>query len=399
MVEEAREQALGLFVDASFGQESSGEGRVLCGSELLGFMRFASAVGAPFRRFAVIARGSGAAGATHPLPAGVELVPLPGYPSLRALGAVAQALPETVRRMWRALDDLDVVWVSGVNPMGLVLAGLATIRRRRVVLLIRQDSPAYFRARLPDRRWAPLLAPLAALDVLFRALARRLPVTVVGAEVARRYGAPRPGVLEMRVTLLERRQLATAARAGEWQQPARLLTVGRIEPEKNPLAVARALELLTAGGGDYRWTWAGDGRLTSELRAAADRAGVGGRLELPGFIPFGEELLSLYREADAFVHVSLTEGLPGVILEAMGAGLPIVATDTGGVKAALGGGEAGLLVPPGDPQALANAIECLASDGSMRDRLASAALRRAEAATIETESERVTRFIAAGGAP
>ena len=75
-------------------------------------------------------------------------------------------------------------------------------------------------------------------------------------------------------------------------------------------------------------------------------------MHTPGFIPYGDELLGHYREAHAFVHVALTEGVPQVLYEAMGSGLPIVATDVGGISAALAGGERGLLVPPRNPGAL-----------------------------------------------
>ncbi len=370
---------------------------MFCGEELYGFMRFGCAVGERFERFALIARGTDdAVRVVHQLPVGVELIALPHYSSLRHLGGVLRALPATVREMWRALDGLDAVWVSGVNPLGLVLVFLAGMRRRRVVLLIRQDSPRYFRSRLPSRLWAPLLAPLRLLDLCFREIGRRARTTVVGSEMAQRYRAPRPNVLEMRVTLLERGQLATKPDDSAWEGTVRLLTVGRIEPEKNPLVVIEALaRLQQEGGRSYEWTWAGEGRQAAPMREAADAAGVGSRLALPGFVPFGPELLELYRGADAFVHVSLTEGVPGVIYEAMGSGLPIVATDVGGIRAALDDGAAGLLVPPADASALVAAIRRLAADPALRRELAAGALRLAGAVTIESESERVASFISA----
>jgi glycosyltransferase involved in cell wall biosynthesis len=389
-------RGLGLFVDAAFLRDGE---RVLCGEELYGFMRFACAVGERFERFALIARETeDAAAAGHELPAGVELIALPDYGSLRRLGGLLRALPATVRRMWRALDGLDAVWVSGVNPLGLVLAALAGLRRRRVVLLIRQDSPRYFRSRLPSGRWAPLLVPLRLLDLCFRLIGRRARTTVVGSEIAEHYRAPRPNVLAMRVTLLERGQLAAAPPDSDWAGTVRLLTVGRIEPEKNPLLAVEALaELNRHGGRAYAWSWAGEGRLTAEMRAAADAAGVGSQLDLPGFVPFGPRLLGLYRGADAFVHVALTEGVPGVIYEAMGSGLPIVATDVGGIRAALGGGAAGLLVPPEDPPALVAAVQRLAEDPGLRHDLAARALALAGEATIESESARVASFISSPG--
>jgi glycosyltransferase involved in cell wall biosynthesis len=387
---------LGLYIDGAF--RTAPDGAVYSGTELFGFMRFACAVGRRFDRFVLIARGTGDDTTTaERLPPGVELSPLPFYPSLRALGAVARAAPATLRSMWRALDGLDAVWVSGVHPLGLAMALIGLARRRRVVLLIRQDSPAYFRTRARGRAQRALLVPLDALDWAFRALGRRLPVTVVGPELAGAYRAPRPNVLEMHVTLLERDQLAPAPRDGGWGDRVELLTVGRIEPEKNPLLLADAIaELERSAPGRFSLTWVGEGRMAGALRERMAELGLADRLGLPGFVPFGEGLLERYRSADAFVHVALTEGVPGVLLEAMGSGLPVVATDVGGVRAALGEGAsaAGLSVPPDRPEALAEAILRLDRDPGLRERLASAALERARSLTLESESARVARFVA-----
>ena len=374
---------------------------MLCGDELLGFMRFAAAVGSKFERFAVIARAGTAedAGDWEALPSEIELVPLPHYASLRSIGRMLAVLPATARRMWRALDDLDAVWVSGVNPLGLMMAVLAGLRRRRIVLLIRQDSPRYFRSRLPSARWAPLLLPLRGLDLCFRLIGRRARTTVVGGEIAEHYGAPRANVLDMRVTQLDRAHLAAEPRGADaWGDPVRLLSVGRLAAEKNPLLAVEALAELNRGPGPgFVLTWAGEGPLADPMREAARAAGVSPLLTLPGFVSFEGGLVDLYREADAFVHVSLTEGVPGVILEAMGSGLPIVATDVGGVREALDDGGAGLLVPPRDPAALVSAVRSLAGDPELRAGLAARALELAGATTIESESERVAKFISASG--
>ena len=100
----------------------------------------------------------------------MRLHPLPHYGSLRDLLGVARAIPPTIRALWRALGKVDLVWISASNPIGLILAGLAFLRRRRVAVLVRQDSMDYFRRRLPSRRWAPLLAPLWLVDWMYRAL-------------------------------------------------------------------------------------------------------------------------------------------------------------------------------------------------------------------------------------
>src|SRR3954469_5188151 len=145
----AQVKRVGLYLDAAFRR--SGEGDTLTlyrGAGAFGFMHFAAAVGRHFGRLSVIARETAdPEECPNPLPPGLDLVPLPYYPSLRSVGRVLAATPGPLRAMWRALADLDAVWVTGVHPLGLLLAILARMRGKRVVLLIRQDSPRYFRHR------------------------------------------------------------------------------------------------------------------------------------------------------------------------------------------------------------------------------------------------------------
>ena len=108
--------------------------------------------------------------------------------------------------------------------------------------------------------------------------------------------------------------------------------------------------------GRYHLTWVGRGPLESDVLALAGRLGVLERITFHGYVAFGEELFDLYRKADMFVHVSLTEGVPQVIVEALACGTPVVATAVGGVEAAFGTPGAALLIPPADKRALVAAI-------------------------------------------
>ena len=383
---------LGLFVDASFRSEG---GRVFCESSADAFGRFAAAVGERFDSFTIIGRGTDdPAAAPYPMEEGVQLHPLPHYGSLRDLLGVARAIPATIRELWRALNKVDMVWVSASNPIGLLLAGLGILRRRRVAVLVRQDSMDYFRRRLPSRRWAPLLAPLWVVDWMYRALARRVPTTVVGPEIAATYDASRYNVLDFIVSLIETEQLAESPQDREWSDPVRLLTVGRVEQEKNPLLILDVLEELESEApGHYLATWAGEGAMRQEVLEEAERRGLSDRIEMPGFVQFGEPLFALYREADVFVHTSLTEGMPGVLVEAMAHGLPIVATDVGGIRTQSGNGKAALLVPPADAKGLAAEIRRLEGDRSLRVQIASAGLEYARYVTLEAQAGRVANFL------
>src|SRR4051794_4025156 len=390
---------VGLYLDAAFRRSSDGGGETLYrGAGDFGFMHFAAAVGRHFGSLSVIARETDdVAECPNALPTGLELVPLPYYRSLRSVGKVVMATPRTLRAMWKALADLDAVWVTGVHPLGLLLAILARLRRKRVVLLIRQDSPRYFRHRASGILGLAILAPVYLMDLAFRTMARRLPTTVVGAHVAQRYGAPRPNVLEMHVNLLGSGDLVERPSEADWSGPVSLLTVGRVDREKNPMLVPRLLEALERrDAGRFHLTWIGEGPLSAPLAEEVARRGLAHSLTLPGYVPFGPELIEQYRNSHAFVHIALTEGVPQVLFEAMGSGLPIVATEVGGVAAALQSGEAGLLVPAGDAEALAGAILRLSDQPELRNTLATRALELAGRETIETESARVAEFIRGG---
>src|SRR5205807_4507369 len=112
-----------------------------------------------------------------------------------------------------------------------------------------------------------------------------------------------------------------------------------------------AMSLLTSHP-DVHLAIAGRGDLADALSARARELGVAGRLHLLGL---RSDVADVLAAADLFVLPSLSEGLPLALLEAMFAGLPIVASRVGEIPTALVDGECGVLVPPGDPAALAAA--------------------------------------------
>jgi glycosyltransferase involved in cell wall biosynthesis len=358
------------------------------------FLRFAAEVAGRFDGFVLFARvvPSEAGDERLLLPPDVDVVQLPDYGSLRRLGAVARAAFRTAAAFWRGLSQVDVVWAFGPHPFQLLLVVLARLRGRRVVIGVRQDTPAYFRARLPSRRWKPVLAPVLAMDQIHRLLARRVPATVVGTANAARYGKGR--VLAMTPSLVRASDVVATPPARDWEDEIVLLTVGRIDAEKNPFLLVEGLAALErTRPGRFRVRWVGVGPLAEAVARRADEAGVGDRFELVGYVPFGPELLELYRRAHAFVHVSLTEGVPQVLTEALASGTPIVATDVGGVAAALESGGAGLLVPPDDADALVASVLRLTDDEALRERLVGRGLELARERTLDAEADRVAAFL------
>jgi glycosyltransferase involved in cell wall biosynthesis len=235
----------------------------------------------------------------------------------------------------------------------------------------------------------------ALLEGTYRALGRRWPVVVVGPELARNYGRGRR-VLPITVSLVSEDQMVELddALAKSYDGELVALSVGRLEREKNPLLLADVLASLHARDPRWRLVIAGEGPLEGELRARLERLGVAGAAELRGYVPIDGGLAELYRSSHAFLHVSWTEGLPQVLFESFAAGLPVVATEVGGVPDAASG--AALLVPPGDAERPAAELQRLADDPRLRERLIEAGLARVREHTLEAESRRVAEFLAEG---
>ena len=189
------------------------------------------------------------------------------------------------------------------------------------------------------------------------------------AEGERRIGLER-GTCTASRTVVIRNAVADAAAASLAGDPPVVLSVGRLKEPKDFSTLAQALARLD--GVPHRALVAGDGPDRPALEEEIARLGVA--LELPGERDDVPELLAA---VDVFVLSSRSEGMPISILEAMAAGLPVVASAVGGVPELVVDGETGVLVPPGDPDALAEALRRLLQDPELRRRLGAGGRERA----------------------
>jgi len=176
------------------------------------------------------------------------------------------------------------------------------------------------------------------------------------------------------------------------------LAVGNLYPVKGHDSLLEALGLLASRFPALHVAIAGRGELEPLLRARAHALGVADRFHLLGL---RSDVANLLAGADLFVLPSRSEGLPLALIEAMLAGKAIVASSVGEVGSVLNGGagHAGLLVPPGDAAALAQALSQLLTDPSEVQRLAAAAARRAEDYTLTKMTERYVALYSSLASP
>ena len=134
-----------------------------------------------------------------------------------------------------------------------------------------------------------------------------------------------------------------------------LVTVGRLDRQKNPLLLVEAFRQLEASMPDLRLLFVGDGVLRRQLEQRIARYGLASKVRLAGVQP-AHEIARYLRGADLFVLSSAYEGMPIVVLEALGSGLPVTATDVGEVARVVRPGVNGELVTSQNPGSLARAI-------------------------------------------
>jgi glycosyltransferase involved in cell wall biosynthesis len=357
------------------------------------FALFVAALAPKLERVVVIGRQDPNGHSRYPL-GEVELVPLPHYPSLSHTLPAIRGMLGSLRPFWRALDELDCVWILGPHPLAFPFALMARLRRRTVVLGVRQDSVSYMRSRHPGSRFRIGLQRL--METGFRALARRWPVVVVGPALAEAYGRSR-ALLEISVSLIREDEIASPEDAAgrDYSGELRALSVGRLEAEKNPLALADVLADLRRMDDRWRLVICGEGALREALERRLEELGLAGAAEVKGYVPHDRGLAPEYRGAHALLHVSWTEGLPQVLFEAFAAGLPVAATDVGGIRAAVG--DAALLAPPGNSARMAGSLARIGREEELRASLVGAGLKLAHLHTVESESAKVAGFIRSAG--
>jgi len=185
--------------------------------------------------------------------------------------------------------------------------------------------------------------------------------------------------------------------SGEWL----IGWVGRMAAVKDPLNLARAFVRAVDSSKKLRLVLVGDGALREALHAMLDRSGVRERVWFAGE---RADIAQILGGLDCFVLPSLAEGVSNTILEAMATRLAIVATRVGGNAELIESGTTGLLVPPADSEALAQAMLRYAADPALARRHGKAARRVAQgrfslARMVSDYSSLYERALAAAGVP
>lgn len=325
-------------------------------------------------------------------------------------GGAEWALVRIVTGLDRSRWEPQVISLSDRGPLaepledaGIPVTALGAGRVRSPVGLWR--ATAGLTRCLRDQQPAVLQTFLFHANVAGRLAARRagVPVVVSGIRVAEKRGRWRlnldhwtdryvdrhvcvsravaefsireSGLPESKVVVIpngvdvERFQAAAPVNLTEFGVPEShrvILSVGRLDEQKDPLGLLTAFEGVSTECADVHLLFVGHGPLESDLKAAVESSGLTGRVHLAGW---QADVPGLMKAAELFVLASRWEGMPNVLLEAGAAGIPVVSTRVEGADEIITSGESGVLVGISQPEELAEAIRnCLQNAVEARHR-------------------------------
>jgi glycosyltransferase involved in cell wall biosynthesis len=315
-----------------------------------GYLRRYAAAFEGVRYFSYLPESLGAFTADPELLARVTLLPGGGHPWLYTL-----RLPFRHRRALAGCSVLRVFQITGAVP---------AIVARRWLGVPFVTTYGFWYSALARSRFTRLLRGAVESAALAAADAVIVTTPALEAHVRRRRPRARVHLLPNGVDTDLFHPIPRPAPAAR-----EVLYVGRLSDEKNLVTVVEAAARVDADGRPVRLTFVGDGPARAALQARSRALGVD--LHVRPFVPHAD-VAPIMAAADAFVLASFTEGHPKVLLEAMAAGVPCVASDCEGNRALVSDGQTGLLFDPHRPEQLAAHLTRVLTDPTLAAGLGAA---------------------------
>lgn len=311
----------------------------------------------------------------------LEIVPTSFFSGIADyLVRAAYLAPRNWGPIERAIAEADLLWLR--LPASNALLALAATRRHRVPYFVWLAGSAAGVARAQHRPWPLGWAARAvggAYDAVGALAARSGPLITLDADL-----------FASVVSQAEVEQTRAMAAPMRGSSPWRVVWAGRMAGGKGLPELVEAIQLLVDGGSDVTLVLIGDGPSRPSIERLLARLPAE-RVEDYGYVGDRDAYMTLLRSGDVLVHPSRAEGVPKVLVEAMAAGLPIVAADAGAVRGVLDDGGRGRIVRQGDIPALASALGELLDEPAQRAVLRQRALDWAADHTSEAQAHRLVR--------
>jgi glycosyltransferase involved in cell wall biosynthesis len=321
-------------------------------------------------------------------------------PRQDGMAGALRALPQTAALLWRAIGDAAIVHSGVVGwpyPLGWLANPMAVLRRKKLVIVVESATwrltgsaddnwKRRLRARISEAiaRWSVNHADLSLFthpgyrDTLMRngaGAAEIAPASWINGEDL----------------------LSNAAAAHAWELKrggsVKLLFAGRLTADKGVDLLLQALRLLDERGAAINLDIVGDGALLETCRHFVRQHMGAVSVRVLDLVPYGPAFFELVRGYHAVVIPSMSDEQPRVIFDAYAQAVPVIASDTDGLRPHVLPDETGWIVPRGNATALANALALAAGSGAGLERMGLNALENARSSTHQAMHERRWRLL------
>src|SRR5690554_4096935 len=190
---------------------------------------------------------------------------------------------------------------------------------------------------------------------------------VNGNGLSRLYKGMESNVEEIRSATLSTKEILFNKTSEKSFKKPNLIYVGVLKKEKGLIHLLESLSILKQYFNDIHLNIVGDGPEKENLKFYVENNSLSNNVTFHGYIPLGKELFDLYNSSNIFVLPSVSEGTPRVLIEAMAHGIPVIATQVGGVPFTISNGKNGILIKPEDSRSIFNAVKLIMEDNELRN--------------------------------
>ncbi|HNX14704.1 MAG TPA: glycosyltransferase [Oscillospiraceae bacterium] len=227
---------------------------------------------------------------------------------------------------------------------------------------------------------------------IIKKIMKTVPTLINGNGMRRLYRQDNDHVKEIRTSTFLKSEITHNHKTMN-KDKVNLIFVGTVRPAKGLDYLLQAMDKLIKYGINIYLTIVGDGDYIETLKERAKTMRIIDRIRFTGRLAMGKQLFEEYKQSDIFILPSLSEGTPRTLIEAMCNGVPVIATDAGGITFTVKDHENGLIVPTANAEAIVKAIVEIIEDDNLRNKVVQSGFLFAENNTIESHTNEVCSFI------
>ncbi|MEG4014867.1 MULTISPECIES: glycosyltransferase [unclassified Microcoleus] len=317
--------------------------------------------------------------------AGAKFIDLP---SPNSYAQSILMLPATIAKLWDAIASADIVH-SGVAgwpiPMAWLVTPIVLIQRKQYLIVV-ESAPWRLAPGIPASSQAKILAHIS--ERLNRWCINKADLTIfTQAEYQQSLLTNRDKLSHIiNASWIDEENIISEADATQiWQEKIstsspkqlKILFAGRLRPDKGVLVLLEAMKILDEENISIKLDILGEGKLLSNCQAASKALHNSAQIEILGTLPYGPKLFERFQQYHAVVVPSISDEQPRIVYDAYSQAVPILGSNTGGLRDCIENEKTGMLIAPNDPLALANLLKQSAENLNKLQNMGMAARKKA----------------------